>query len=206
MDLCNPHKLNRSFTSTDYSFSFPKSQRFRRLVKEKTSTFYTIPTGFNKRSTSFGFGRRSELILKTDAPSPDKYNPDINDSRGITISRAGKGGRLKTTPVNSPGPGTYSITPNQEGPKYTMFQKYSKKVPEETPSSFNYNPNFKIGMKNNYGGIGFGFGKKREEIKKDNSPGPGSYSLPVFFPKLIQSKPHSFNKSQKVLKKKLVIK
>ena len=195
MEQIERRKLIKSNTAIDVSFSFPKSSRFRSSNKEKSCGFYSIPTAFDKRSCSFGSGKRSDLVIDTCSPPPDRYNPRSAQTPSITISRSGLGERLILFPKQSPGPGEYSIAPLESGPKYTMFQKYKKKKADDSPCAANYNPNFKILQNNTYSSIGFGFGKKSGKITLSDAPGPGSYTLPSLFPKLTYNSPHSFTRN-----------
>ena len=197
MDQNDKAKFNRSFTNVDVSFSFPKSPRFRKSSKEMTTSFYSIPTAFSKRSCSFGYGKRSTLINLTVSPPPTKYSPKQTEKQGITISKSGIGQRLNLKPVVSPGPGAYSITHPQDGPMYTMWPRYTSKEIEVSPSSHDYTPNFKVVMKNQYSGTSFGIGKKGAGVRNLGLPGPGSYSLPVFFPNISSTVANKLSQKRK---------
>lgn len=184
VDLHQKYKLHQSFISTDISFSFPKSIRFKVKAKERPVDFYNIPSGFSKRSTSFGFGKRSELIRQTNTPSPDSYNPKTKKTAGLAISRSGLGGRLKPFSNTIPGPGTYSVSSLDSSPKYSFIPRPPAKKFEESPCACNYNPNFSYVLKNNYKGVGFGYGKKIAMSKNPEVPGPGAYKIPHLFPKI----------------------
>ena len=207
MELFERKKLNKSSTCVvDASYTFPKSLRFRSYTKEKSCGFYTIPTAFDKRSCTFGSGKRSELVIETCSPPPDRYNPKLSKPTPITISKSGLGERSRLFIKPFPGPGDYSITPTEGGPKYTMFQKYPKKPIVESPCAANYNPNFKATQESKFSTISFGIGEKSPTLKVTDAPGPGSYNLPNIFTETIK-KARSFNEltrkmsSKKILKK-----
>ncbi|OMJ81579.1 hypothetical protein SteCoe_4010 [Stentor coeruleus] len=184
VDLHKKSKLQQSFLSTNISFSFPKSNRFKVKAKEKSVDFYNIPSAFSKRSTSFGFGKRSELICQTNTPSPDSYNPKTKTKIGLAISRSGLDERLKPFSNTIPGPGTYSVFSFDSSPKYSIIPRPIAKKIETSPCACNYNPNFNYVLKSNYKGVGFGYGKKVVMSKNPEVPGPGAYKIPQLFPKI----------------------
>ena len=185
--------FKKSFTSTDFSFSFPKSQRWI-TTNEKSVGFYEVPSSLSKRACSFGFGKRSDLIRTSCSPSPDKYCPNVCKPRGLTIWKSGIGQRLKKSKSNVPGPGSYSMVFSDKGPEFSIKKKIEMKKPEEKPSAASYNPNFSVIFKNNHCGTSFGYGKRVELARNKNFPGPGAYSLPCLFKKVILAGPSSFTK------------
>lgn len=193
VDRSQTLKIQKSSTCTDLSFSFKKSNRFN-SKDEKPIDFYNIPTAFSKRSTSFGFGKRSTLIGLTTTPSPDKYNPITRKPTGLAISRSGIGERQKLFSTISPGPGAYSVSPIDNTPKFIFNSRHPPKKVEDSPCAANYNPNFSYVLKSKYKGIGFGFGKKVDPSRNPEIPGPGAYSIPHLFPKIKLRPAHSFTK------------
>jgi hypothetical protein len=163
--------------------------------------FYSIPVQHNRRSTSFGFGKRTEIKIETKSPAPGHYTLPEICSKGRKISTSNLGARLKFEETDSPGPGSYSLKPPSEGPSFSFKPKPKAKEIEVTPSAGNYNPNFACIDTKSFSKISFGYGHKTVFSKNKDIPGPGSYSVPSFFPVLKSSFPHSFKKSLQKMSK-----
>jgi hypothetical protein len=173
--------LQRSLSSTE-GFSFNRSDRFSK--DNQSPGFYNISRGLNKRGTIFGSEKRPEFIKTTITPGPCNYSPLPSKVPAGKISPSNLGARLLKGKNSSPGPGSYIINRDLEGPKYSFQKKYKRKEPQATPSAANYNPNFSYVADKTYSGISFGYGNKVDPSKGKKVPGPGSYSLPIFFPKI----------------------
>lgn len=180
----SPAELRRS-SSTSEGFTFSRSNRF--LSCSQSPGFYEINRTLNKRGTIFGTEKRPDLFTRKEilSPGPSHYSPThLNNSKGKIVYQAKVGERNKLSEDHSPGPGTYKIKRDVEGPKFTFQKKYKKKDPEVTPSGANYNPNFTTVRKNQYASISFGYGNKHDPCKGKIKPGPGDYMLPSCFPKV----------------------
>lgn len=193
---------NSSYSSIGKSsihWSFSKAKRFRHRSMIECPELLELPSTLEKRSTTFGFGKRSELTNPKgkDAPSADKYNiPSCFDSegKGPTIASSLKDKPNKTRP-NTPGPGAYDIgtTICKDGPKFSFRQKFTTKERFKSPPPGTYNPKFSLMEKNNYSEITFGVGSRTKEGKtRPNTPGPGAYIIPSCFVKASASAVSNF--------------
>ena len=148
-----------------------------------------------------------KFTIDSAAPPPGQYNPlDISASKGRRISTSNIDARLKLPTTDSPGPGTYSVIYQSDSPSFTLKPRLKNKDIEVTPCAGNYNPVFTSVEKKPFSKIGFGFGHKTIFAKNLEIPGPGTYSVPSFFPTIKTSTPHSFSRQknvQKILKKQL---
>ena len=179
--------LKRSVSQVEQGFTFSRSKRFATVVK--SPEFYNIPRALNKRGTIFGSEKRSSLFPESNSPGPSHYNPSQSFSKlGKVISESNVGYRMKYPKNISPGPGTYLINRSLVGPKYSIKGRHKKPELPVSPSGASYNPNFSVVLENKYSKISFGYGEKNGPTKSKIAPGPGSYSIPVFFPKLSLSK------------------
>lgn len=184
-------------------WSFSKAERFRFKKPEYQPEYVTLPSTLNNiRSTSFGFGRRSDMKTVTgrDSPPPTTYSPptafELNknhapsfgprptsNSRGIKVLR------------DMPGPGAYNPSSllGRDSPKFTFRPKNQVKKIHDIPPPNAYNPSYGITEPSNFSAITFGYGKRSEQttVSKD-TPGPGTYDLPSLFR---SSSPLSPNKS-----------
>ena len=185
--------MNDSTAKAQYSF--PKSKRFVEPVSN-SGKFYDIPSGFSKRSTSFGYGKKSDFTGgKEKTPDPGTYHINTDIANGTTkvsfgISReqckSYVEGHFKADP-SIPGPGTYSFTPKfaKEGTKYSILGKWpQKKIIENNPGPGAYNGSWNktsgqyvvSNVKNLESHL---FPPKSSsrfpKINNDKSPGPWSY-------------------------------
>jgi len=201
MDSVPSSGMKRSQTVVEKSFTFTRSDRFRKTT-EKPIGFYDVRPMHNKRSTSFGIGERTKFTIDSSAPPPGQYNPlDINATKGRKISISNIDARLKLPTNDSPGPGTYSVILKTDGPSFTLKPKLKKRDIEVTPSAGNYNPVFTSVEKKSFSKIGFGYGHKTIFARNLEIPGPGTYSVPSFFPSIKSSVPHRFNAGKKTIEK-----
>lgn len=70
-EIIHKNPLNNSTSKMLYSFS--KTKRFAHKSKDDLP-FYTLPDLNDKRTTAFGFGKKTAFEDKKGYPSPDKYN------------------------------------------------------------------------------------------------------------------------------------
>lgn len=195
--------LHRSLSSTE-GYSFAKSGRFR--DNSESPGFYNIPRHLNKRGTIFGSEKRPEFVKPDVDPGPNYYVPSSMKTQAGKISPSHLGARLKLEKNSSPGPGSYAIRRDLEGPKFSFQMKYKKKEPDVTPSASNYNPNFTYIENKTHSKIGFGYGNKIDPSKGKFAPGPGTYSLPIFFPKIKKEINQFFSKEKRAKRNSSLVK
>lgn len=139
----------------------------------KPSTSY-----IKNQSAAWGMGsnKRPGLSQILDTPGPGSYNPALTAKSGPTLR-----GKSTMYLKYSPGPGEYSpearVVKNK-APQFSMGSE-SKKTIAAKPLNRFPGPGTYEGSKPKRN-TSYGFGSsKRMEIKKDNSPGPGSYKIPT---------------------------
>jgi hypothetical protein len=192
--LSNLSENNSSFSSIGKSsihWSFSKARRFKHKSMVECPELLDLPSTLEKRSTTFGFGKRYELVNATgkDAPSADKYSiPSCFETEKKGPSMAGG---LRDTPgknrPTTPGPGTYDLgtTICKDGPKFSFRPKFHTKDRFKSPPPGSYNPKFNLMEKNHYSEITFGVGPRSKEGKtRPSTPGPGTYEIPSCFVKI----------------------
>ena len=65
------HSLNNSTSKMKYSFC--KASRFLPTIRSECDIYYDVPNFRSRRSTSFGYGNKIDLTIKSPAPSPSRY-------------------------------------------------------------------------------------------------------------------------------------
>ncbi|CAG9327199.1 unnamed protein product [Blepharisma stoltei] len=166
-------------------WSFCKAPRFRNF-KIENSEMYNLPTTFNKRSCSFGYGRRYELksAQGKDSPAPGAYNPPTCFELAKRAPSFGKRS-LSGVPQNLPGPGAYNpYSPiGKKAPKFSFSPRIEIKYRASSPPPDTYNPVYRLVENSSFSDISFGKGEKGWNIlpKVEEKPGPGSYDLPSAF-------------------------
>jgi hypothetical protein len=86
-----------------------------------------------------------------------------------------------------PGPGTYNIIDKWTDRPVSICQRRNFYFDENLKSSQavspqKYSPNIDVMVSKRYDKIGIGYGKRLwQSIKKDSTPGVGSYNLPSIF-------------------------
>ena len=156
--LFNPELISKRHVIINSSTSkamylFPKAQRFHPTKKDNSSFFYNLPSVANNRSTSIGYGSKTNFVPSTNGRSTNIYNiprefdlkaknngsPKCTFGYGRDVCRVPKTKDEKTTP----GPSSYSPYKKfgENGLHYSMSFRYNQP-----------NPNF-------------------------NNPGPGSYKF-----------------------------
>lgn len=191
-------------------WSFSKARRFRNKTMNECPELLELPSTLDKRSTSFGYGRRWQPTnpCGKDAPSPDKYNiPSCfdNDKRGPVI--LGNQREFSLQPrSNTPGPGTYDVASTlcKNAPKFTFRPKIVDKVRCCSPPPGAYNPRYRLQDKGNYSEITFGVGSRSKDNRaRPSTPGPGTYEVPSSFCKSCTTTAVKFYSSvkNKVLKR-----
>jgi hypothetical protein len=122
-------------------YLFPKAERFHATKKDNSSFFYNLPSVSNNRSTSIGFGTKTNFVPSTNGRSTNIYNiprefdlnaknngsPKYTFGFGRDVCRVPKAKDEKTTP----GPSTYSPYKKfgDNGLHYSMSFRYNQPNP-----------------------------------------------------------------------------
>lgn len=171
-------------------WSFSKDKRFKHKSIGECPDLLDLPSTLDKRSTTFGYGKRWQPRnpCGKDSPSPDKYSiPSCFDleKRG-PIMLGSKGDFSNQSRSSTPGPGSYDLqsTLFKDAPKFTFRPKIIDKVRGYTPSPGAYNPKYRLQERANYSEITFGVGSRSKDNRpRPSTPGPGTYEVPSSFSK-----------------------
>ena len=176
--------LNKSHSKQMYSFS--KASRFQLIKAPLSSVFYNIPSSLSARSTSMGFGTKSDFTQNKNNPNLPFYNikrlfdyketPLYSFGRILIYKKIEKG----------PGPAKYNIRKNlgSDAPKYSFGIKLKNKIKENFPGPGTYKNyidlNKKIPLSKYRNSLfnGWSLSKSFRMSKKDNlTPGPNYYNI-----------------------------
>lgn len=195
------HLENRSPSKFMYSFS--RAPRFPTLNRlGKSDMFYNLPSTRMKRSTSLGFGHKSDftknsgggefISIKRDF---DKGNlPGLKFSFGIARDKFRKAicPGYKIIDKDIPGPGKYNLfnAPGDDTPQFSIYEKCGStsfiNSNMNNPGPGEYSPmdsinkegKYPISKISNIKSVNFGKNRsKRFLYKRSDVPGPGSYKL-----------------------------
>ncbi len=117
-ELISKRKVIINTSTSKEMYSFPTTKRFDPSIQDNSSFFYDIPSSFNKRSTSFGFGNKVEFKDRYNNPGPGTYDHIAINNKGRYMvsslpstqqNKFGNEVRFKTQTIGSetPGPSTY---------------------------------------------------------------------------------------------------
>jgi hypothetical protein len=173
-------------------WSFSKAERFRLKKPEYSADYVTLPSTLNNtRTTSFGFGRRSDMksLVGRDSPPPTTYSPpsifDINKNHAPSFGpRPTSNSRGTKVYKDIPGPGSYNPVSGlgRDSPKFSFRPRIEIKKTHDIPPPNAYTPSYNVTERSNYSAITFGYGKRSEQATPNKeTPGPGSYDLPSLF-------------------------
>ena len=208
--ICNS-PLNHSKSKFMYSFS--KAQRFPAITSSTNGQFfYNLPSMRMTRSTSIGYGTKSDFTQGSKWKSPVFYNfksdfDQKNPSSPQYTFGLGRDRMFKPYEYISPGPAKYNtLKPfGRDGIKYTMRIKYDRSSSTEnlgSPGPGAYSPVTKINPEGTY------IVSKNEnvhpvEFSKDKSerfnyhyditPGPSDYKKKSMFGRIFESRFRSTN-------------
>ncbi|KAL4438449.1 hypothetical protein ABPG74_009488 [Tetrahymena malaccensis] len=187
-------------------YSFPKDKRFRDSSAKMCDSFYDLPSTKDHRSTSFGYGKKSDLSGLSASPAPNKYNiaGEFENSKekhrgyslGLGRNNINFGSMFNPkSEGNKPGPGTYKVNSTLSNISFSMRAKTPGQDEKNTnrkdcPGPGTYtNP---LSMSANgkyphskYKNTGLAFISPQTVVKDFNSsahksslPGPGQYNPP----------------------------
>ena len=160
-ELISKRKVIINTSTSKEMYSFPTSKRFADSIQDNSQFFYNLPSSFNKRYTSFGYGDKV-LFSENQSPGPGSYNHmEINNKGRYAVST------LKNTQQN----------------KFGSSQRFKNStIAVENPAPNSYNPESMIkgnGIIYNsryVSKLGKTFGMKLGEVGKTIiTPGPGAY-------------------------------
>ena len=156
--LFNPEVISKrnviiNSSTSKAMYLFPKAERFHPTKKDNSSFFYNLPSVANNRSTSIGYGTKTNFVPSINGRSTNIYNIprefDLNaKNNGSPKYSFGLGRDLCRVPKtkdekNTPGPSSYS-----------PYKKFGE-------NAIHYSLSFRYNQPNpNY-----------------NNPGPGSYNF-----------------------------
>ena len=162
-ELISKRKVIINTSTSKQMYSFPTSKRFVYNIKDESSFYYDIRKPFNKRSTSFGYGKKVIFSDKNQYPGPGSYNnlPYINTNGRYALSEL----------------------PNTQQNKFGNEERFrNQTIANDYPAPSLYNPESMIkgtGIIYNSrykSNLGKSFGQRLGKIgEKIVTPGPGSY-------------------------------
>ena len=176
--------LNKSHSKQMYSF--PKASRFKLSKTPSSSVFYNIPSSRSSRSTSMGYGTKSDFTKNKNNPNLPFYNiKRLFDYRETPLYSFGQILIYKKKD-KGPGPAKYNIRKNfgSDAPKFSFGKKIKNKKKENFPGPGSYENYIKINCKNPLSKYknslinGWSLSKSYRMNKIDNFiPGPNYYHL-----------------------------
>jgi hypothetical protein len=108
--------------------------------------------------------------VKSDAPGPGQYNPDIKGNGGVSFGKEPRQGKLGG--ADAPGPGQYSTdTPKKGGISFGM--RHSLNKPDLGPGPGQYNPAYDPKQDK---GPAYSIGGRPKDALGNDLPGPGNYN------------------------------
>jgi len=175
--------------SRNISTSFSKARRFSKPQPTYGPSYIMLPSTREKRTCSFGYGKRwvPLNVSGRDSPDPGNYSPPSCFDRAVPCPRFVRAkSQTKYTHFHSPGPGSYDpVKPKSKNLQFSFRSKIQSQIKSFNPPPDQYSPCYSLIERSSYSGITFGKGD-RVKISGRNqlSPGPGSYNLPSQFSKL----------------------
>ena len=162
-ELISKRKVIINTSTSKQMFSFPTTKRFTEKIKDDSTFFYNIRTPFNKRSTSFGYGKKVAFLSNNQYPGPGSYHNLLN--------------------INKKGRYAISDLPNTQQNKFCNEERFrSQTIANDYPSPSSYYPESMIkgnGIIYNSryrSNLGKSMGQRLEKVGQNIiTPGPGSY-------------------------------
>ena len=181
--LISNNQQNHSISKQMYSF--PKSLRFPKSKNISSETFYyNLPSFLSNRSTSLGYGNKSDFTKGKNNNVPFYKIFRLFDKKSGPRYSFGNSKFNKIKDDCSPGPGKYNVSNifGNDAPKYSFqgrnkFQNYSMSENFPGPGSYNNNIHKRYIFNSKYINFPFiGFTKEsRMKSYNNNIPGPNSY-------------------------------
>jgi hypothetical protein len=169
-----PGQYNPNKSSLEGTYSYGFTKEARKLTKEDDGSpgpgTYEIK---EEKSPGIKFGNDSRARTAISCgPGPGEYKlPNTLDSRGFSIA-----GKVKVKNIErSPGPGVYELKSLMETRSFSIgrsqrFKYFNNQVPG--PGSY-ASP-----LPKSKSNLVFGTSKRETYTKSEDSPGPGSYTIP----------------------------
>ena len=192
-------KASQSILNSSVSkmmFSFGKSPRFPTLKRSAISySFYNLPSTRSNRSTSLGYGSKTDftLLKKGLGDYPEiKRDFDIGTKLGPYFSFGMSRSKVYCStniPLgrDAPGPGAYKPKTLKNSPSFSLRSKVNIPLPNrDTPGPAAYTPrtginkngNYPLSKMENVHGSFFGSGQSnRFKYIYNDSPGPSAYTF-----------------------------
>ena len=174
------NQLNHSISKQMYSF--PKSKRFPSSLNLNTSStfYYYLPSVKSNRSTSLGYGTKSDFTKEKDYNAPFYHLHRLFDYKNGPTYSFGTSKFKNEKDDCSPGPANYNTIEifGKDAPKYTFQKKYYFKNLNNYPGPGQYgNLNLKNGFLSKYHNFPFVSFTKASRMNdyKNNVPGPNAY-------------------------------
>ena len=197
--LFNPEVITKrnviiNSSTSKAMYKFPKAIRFHPTKRDNSSFFYNLPSVANNRSTSIGYGTKTNFVPSTNGRSTNIYNvprefdlnaknngsPKYTFGYGRDVCRVPKAKDEKTTP----GPSSYSPYKKfgENGLHYSMSFRYNQPNPNyNNPGHWAYifqqlNVEGKYGTSQLRNSTLNSFPMaERFKYNYNKNPGPGSY-------------------------------
>jgi len=209
------------------SWKFAKSPRFPKIRNlTEFSNYEELPSSLDQKSTSFGFGTKSQALeistkRSAELPSPNTYRiksdfekrKNKGKSFGLSFSAYAKNYVPNCTWVppeiakEYPGPGAYLTAnlPEPKKPRMTIKKRlkmFNEGLALDVPPSNHYRPVTTLLESARFRKITFGFGTKHDFTKvKNDNPGPGAYKIQSNFDKIVAKRKkinrHASNKMER---------
>ena len=197
--LFNPEVISKrniiiNSSTSKAMYLFPKAERFYPTKKDNSSFFYNLPSVANNRSTSIGYGTKTNFVPSINGRSTNIYNIprefDLNaKNNGSPKYSFGLGRDLCRVPKtkdekNTPGPSSYSPYKKfgENGLHYSLSFRYNQPNPNFNnpgPGAYNFqqlNKEGKYGtseLRNSH--LSKFPQAERFRYNYNKNPGPGAY-------------------------------
>ena len=196
--LLNPELITKRNVIINNSTSkamplFAKAERFKKTPRDTSSFFYNIPSMFDKRSASIGYGTKYNIKPSKDGKCDNIYNIprefDLSKNNGTpkyTFGLSRDVCKMPTTKNESQLPGPCSYSPykkfGENSLHYSMSFRYDKRKPYNNPGPGAYNF-MQLNQKGTYGSSTLCNSQlnkfpleERFKYNYSKYPGPGSYN------------------------------
>ncbi|CAI2370217.1 unnamed protein product [Moneuplotes crassus] len=200
---------SNSFSKTAFSFSGRHNIQSKGVINNPGPGTYQNKSTLTKTLGKFGTSQKgvplaSKLVMSN--PGPGQYaasSPDVNKKSapryGFGSSRRGNNSTTQLAKI-VPGPGQYSNIKNlgHQAPKFSLTARRPDTTPavgRHSPGPGNYNPSDTF-SRNKSPHCKFG-SSERKDARRDESPGPDSYSATVLDSRKKSSPSFGFGSSKR---------